>query len=252
MWGNRIQHPPELGNTGGFCVSPMSPIEYLLKTEYDLFRVILTTKLSVKTALMSNPLRQDVLQWLQTAVPNKRLQHILRVEEMAIALAKHHALSVTPAQQAGLMHDLAKCFSAQKLLAVAVAEGWELDRAEIDCPHLLHAPVGAVVARDQFGVKDEQVLRAIANHTLGSPNMDAISCIVYLSDTLEPGRGDTPQLHRLRELSYRDLYRAVYETCVFSLQHLLEKGRFVHPRTILTHNRFLQAANQKSAANIGA
>lgn len=204
------------------------------------------------TSFMPNKLRQDVLQWLQSAVPDKRLQHILRVEAMAVELAQHHGLSVGPAQQAGLMHDLAKCFPPQKLLSVAESEGWELDFAEIDCPHLLHAPVGAVVARDEFGVKDEQVLNAIANHTLGSPDMDAVSCVVYLADTLEPGRGDTPQLHRLRELSYRDLWEAVYETCVFSLQHLLEKRRPVHPRTILTHNRFLQARQQRSAVDTAA
>jgi predicted HD superfamily hydrolase involved in NAD metabolism len=204
------------------------------------------------TSLMSGTLRQEVLHWLQTAVPDQRLHHSLRVEAMAIALAQQHDLPVALAQQAGLMHDLAKCFSPQKLLAVAAAEGWELDPAERDCPHLLHAPVGAVVAREQFGIQDEQVLSAIANHTLGSPDMDAISCVIYLADTLEPGRGDSPQLHRLRELSYRDLWGAVYETCVFSLQHLLERRRPVHPRTILTHNRFLSARHHASAVNPAA
>jgi predicted HD superfamily hydrolase involved in NAD metabolism len=192
-------------------------------------------------SFMTSSLRHDVLRWLQQAVPEKRLQHILRVEAMAISLAEHHGLSTELAQQAGLMHDLAKCLSSQKLLAVAETEGWQLDPAEVDCPHLLHAPVGAVVARDKFGVTDEQVLNAIAHHTLGSPEMDGIGCVVYLADTLEPGRGDTLQLRRLRELSYRDLKEAVYETCVFSLQHLLESRRPVHPRTILTHNRFRQS-----------
>lgn len=199
------------------------------------------------TTFMDGTLRQAVLQWLATAVPEKRLQHILRVEAMAIALAEQHQLPIAPAQQAGLMHDLAKCFPAPKLLAIAAAEGWQLDPAEVLCPHLLHAPVGAVVARDTFGVQDEQILQAIANHTLGSPDMDDISCVVYLADTLEPGRGDTPQLHRLRELSYGDLQGAVYETCVFSLQHLLENCRPVHPRTILTHNQFLQARPRPAA-----
>ncbi|MEM6521690.1 MAG: bis(5'-nucleosyl)-tetraphosphatase (symmetrical) YqeK [Cyanobacteria bacterium P01_C01_bin.70] len=192
-------------------------------------------------------MRQDVLTWLKTAVPEKRLQHILRVEEMAIALAQHHHLSVAQAQQGGLMHDLAKCFPAAKLLAMAAAEGWELHPVERQMPHLLHAPVGAVVARDQFGVTDEVVLRAIANHTLGSPDMDAIAAVVYLADALEPGRGDTPQLHHLRQLSYGDLWRAVYETCVFSLQHLLEKQRPVHPRTILTHNWCLSVHRRQTA-----
>lgn len=202
----------------------------------------------MKATFMSPSLRKDVLQWLKEAVPEVRLEHILRVEEMAIALAKHHNLSVAQAQQAGLMHDLAKCFAPAKLLAIAAAKGWELDPAEQQTPHLLYAPVGAVVARDHFGVTDETVLGAIATHTLGSPDMDAIGAVVYLADALEPGRGDTPQLHHLRQLSYGDLWGAVYETCVFSLQHLLENKRLVHPRTILTHNRFLSTRRRPAAA----
>ncbi|MEM1279031.1 MAG: bis(5'-nucleosyl)-tetraphosphatase (symmetrical) YqeK [Cyanobacteria bacterium P01_H01_bin.152] len=202
----------------------------------------------MKTVFMSPTLRQNVLIWLQTAMPAKRLQHILRVEETAIALAEHHQLPVAQVQQAGLMHDLAKCFAPTKLLAVAAAEGWTLDPAEQQVPHLLHAPVGAVVAREQFGVTDQTVLTAIATHTLGSPDMDAISAVVYLADALEPGRGDTPQLHHLRQLSYRDLWGAVYETCVFSLQHLLENKRPVHPRTILTHNQLLSVRRGQRVA----
>ncbi len=204
-----------------------------------------------EAGFMSSALRQEVLSWLQTAVPEVRLQHILRVEQMAIALAQAHQLSVVQAQQAALMHDLAKCFAPDKLLAVAAAEGWELDPAEQQAPHLLHAPVGAVVARERFGITDETVLREIAAHTLGSPDMDAIGAVVYLADALEPGRGDTPQLHHLRQLSYGDLWRATYATCVFSLQHLLNHRRPVHPRTILTHNRLLticRQANQSVAA----
>ncbi|MDB9528326.1 bis(5'-nucleosyl)-tetraphosphatase (symmetrical) YqeK [Oscillatoria sp. CS-180] len=202
--------------------------------------------------LMSDTLREDVLQWLKQEVPEKRLRHILRVEEMAIALAQHHGLSVALVQQAGLMHDLAKCFPPKQLLAVAEAEGWTLDPAEVACPHLLHAPVGAVVARDTFGVSDERVLKAISNHTLGSPDMDAISCVVYLADALEPGRGDTLKLQRLRDQSYRNLQGAVYETCVFSLQHLLENRRPIHPRTILTHNGFLNARHCQHSVDSAA
>lgn len=167
---------------------------------------------------------------------------------MAISLAQHHDLPVALVQQAGLMHDLAKCFPPAELLAIAAAEGWELDPAEQHTPHLLHAPVGAVVARDRFGINNERVLRAIACHTLGSPDMDEIGAIVYLADALEPGRGDSPPLHHLRELSYGDLWGAVYETCVFSLQHLLESQRLVHPRTILTHNQCLLARRCRPTA----
>jgi HD superfamily phosphohydrolase YqeK len=54
----------------------------------------------------SGMLRQQVLDWLADNVPESRLRHILGVEQMSIALARHHNLDVEKAAQAGLMHDL--------------------------------------------------------------------------------------------------------------------------------------------------
>src|SRR6476646_8861616 len=129
--------------------------------------------------------REQVLSWLAVNVPESRLKHILRVEQTAIELAQHHSLDVERAAQAGLMHDLAKYFKPQRLLEMAQAEGLEIDPVEAAHPHLLHAPVGAIVARDEFGVEDEEVLQAICDHTLGRPGMGLLSCVVFLADSLE-------------------------------------------------------------------
>ena len=107
---------------------------------------------------------------------------------------------------------------------------------DIAAPHLLHADVSAIVARDEFGITDPEILHAIADHTLGRPGMSAMSCIIFLADTLEAGRGDTPELQALRELSYRDLHQAVWRACDYSLQYLLSTRCLIHPRTIRTRN----------------
>jgi predicted HD superfamily hydrolase involved in NAD metabolism len=107
---------------------------------------------------------------------------------------------------------------------------------DIAAPHLLHADVSAIVARDEFGITNPEILQAIADHTLGRPGMGQMSCIVFLADTLEAGRGDTPELQALRELSYRDLHQAVWRACDYSLQYLLSTHCLIHPRTILTRN----------------
>lgn len=187
-------------------------------------------------------MRERVLAWLADNVPESRLNHILRVEQMAVELAKHHNLDVEKAANSGLMHDLAKYFKPQKLLEMARAEGLDIDPVSEATPHLLHADVSAIVARDTFEVEDEEVLQAIANHTLGRPGMSALSCIVFLADSLEPGRGDTPELEALRQLSCKDLYQAVWLACDYSLKYLLETHRLIHPRTIATRNWFLQKA----------
>lgn len=195
---------------------------------------------SNQTLALNTVDRDRVLAWLAENVPQSRLQHILRVEQMAIALARHHQVDVEKAAVAGLMHDLAKYFQPQKLLAMAQAEGLEIDSVSEANPHLLHAEVGALVARDTFNVNDEEVLQAIANHTLGKPGMSALSCIVFLADSLEPGRGDTLELAELRKTSYLNLEQAVLLTCDYSLKLLVETHRLIHPRTVATRNWFLQ------------
>lgn len=193
----------------------------------------------------SNIKREQVLAWLTEHVPQSRIEHTLRVEQMAADLARHFNLDIEKAAQSGLLHDLAKYFKPQKLLEMGRVEGLDIDSVSEAHPHLLHADVSAIVARDTFGVQDEEVLQAIANHTLGRPAMSLLSCIVFLADSLEPGRGNTPELEDLRQLSYQNLHRAVWRTCDYSLKFLIETHCLIHPRTIATRNWFLQTVKTK-------
>ena len=190
-------------------------------------------------------MREQVLAWLADHVPASRIEHILGVEQMALDLADHYHLDAEKAAMAGLMHDLAKYFKPQQLLEMAQAESLQLDEVDFSNPHLLHADVSAIIARDQFGVDDQEVLQAIQNHTLGRPGMSLLSCIIFVADTLEPGRGNTPELEALRQISLQDLYKAVWLTCDYSLKYLLETRCLIHPRTIKTRNWAIQTATKK-------
>ncbi|MEM7552656.1 MAG: bis(5'-nucleosyl)-tetraphosphatase (symmetrical) YqeK [Cyanobacteria bacterium P01_A01_bin.84] len=184
-------------------------------------------------------MRQQVLNWLKDNVPTSRLSHVIRVEQMAVELAICHNLDTHKAASAGLMHDLAKYFGSDKLLEIARANGLKLDEVMKATPHLLHADASAIVAKTTFNVQDEEVLQAIANHTLGRPAMNMLSCIVFLADSLEPGRGDSEELQALRSMSYENLYKAVYLTCDRTLRKLLLSSKLIHPRVIETRNWFL-------------
>jgi len=190
-------------------------------------------------------MRQKVLAWLAENVPSSRINHILRVEQMAVELAQHYQLDREKAATAGLMHDLAKYFPSKNLLQMAELAGLEIDEVMVASPHLLHADVSAIIARESFGVQDEEVLQAIANHTLGRPGMSPLSCIVFLADTLEPGRGDSAELQALRKTSFANLERAVWLTCDYTIKFLLESPSLIHPRAVATRNWFLQKSKTK-------
>jgi len=186
--------------------------------------------------------RKAVIDWLENNVPPSRLEHILGVEQMSKQLAQIHGADEQKAQTAGLTHDLAKYFPADKLLAMAKERGIEIDEICAVRPHLLHADVSAMVAQEEFQIQDEEILTAIAQHTLGDREMSKLSCIVFVADKLEPNRGDTAELNALREVAWENLYRSVYQVCDRSIKKLIQKGRPIHPRTVAARNWAMEAA----------
>ena len=193
-------------------------------------------------------MRGRILTWLQDNVSQHRIQHILGVEQTCIELAKYHQVDEQKAAQAALMHDLAKFFPPKKLLKMAEAGGISIDDVFSEYPHLLHAEVGAIVAQQEFGIDDPEILTAIANHTLGSPHMSQLSCVVFIADALEPNRGDNPELNAMRTTAKQDLYKCVYQTSDYSLKYLVSKQKVIHPRTILTRNWALATAKKHHSA----
>ena len=189
--------------------------------------------------------RHRVISWLKKNVSEHRLQHILGVEQTSIDLARCHNLNEKKAAQAGLMHDLAKFFPAKKLLKIAKEENIEVDEVCLKSPHLLHADIGAVVAQQEFGVKDEKILAAIANHTLGMPKMSKLSCVVFIADAIEPNRGDSDELNAMRATARENLYKCVRQIGDYSLKYLVSQQKIIHPRTILTRNWALAKSKNK-------
>ncbi len=185
---------------------------------------------------ISQDWREQVLSWLKENVSAHRIEHILGVESTCIQLAKLHGISLEKAAQAGLLHDLAKFFPPQKLLKMANKANLKVDPICQNHPHLIHADVSAVVAKKEFGIKSKGVLEAISNHTLGNPQMSDLSCLVYIADSIEPNRGDSPELAKIRQLATQNLYQATWATSDYTLNYLISDRKVIHPRTVLTRN----------------
>lgn len=186
--------------------------------------------------------REAVLTWLASNVPKARIQHILRVETYAAELALQHGLDAAQSAQAGLLHDLAKYFSPLRLLEMAQAEQLPMDAVFMAEPRLLHADVSAIVARDIFQVENPEILDAVRNHTLGRPQMHPMSCIVFLADSLEPGRGDRDDLNQMRKVAASNLYKGVWQICDRTLNQLVQNRKLIHPRMVMTRNWAMEAA----------
>jgi HD superfamily phosphohydrolase YqeK len=61
---------------------------------------------------------------------------------------------------------------------------------------LLHGRAAAVALRQNLGIRDPEILEAVACHVTGCPGMGLLAKIVFAADFLEPGRGFLPEEER--------------------------------------------------------
>jgi len=160
-----------------------------------------------------------------------RYAHVIRVSRLADKLAQRHGEDANAARLAGLLHDVARLFSGERLLAECEARGLAIDAFERRNPIVLHARLGAEIARERFAIADERILDAIRRHTVGASSMTRLDAIVYLADGLEPGR-DFPEREALESLAFRDLDAAMRALLESSLAYLETRGLDAAPQTI--------------------
>ncbi len=160
-----------------------------------------------------------------------RSAHVLRVARLAARLARAHGLDPDRARLAAMLHDLARLWSEGRLLEEADRRGIAVGAFERANPIVLHAVVGAELARDEFGVTDEGVLSAIRKHTVADAVMEPLDAVVYLADGLEPGR-DFPERAALAELALVDLDAALAAVIASSVRYLKSRGLEAAPQTL--------------------
>jgi predicted HD superfamily hydrolase involved in NAD metabolism len=159
-----------------------------------------------------------------------RYAHTLRVARLAVQLARRYGEDVERALLAGMLHDLARLYKPERLLDESRARGLTISAFDEAHPRVLHARLGAELAREQFGINDERILSAIRYHTLGAGSMNTLDAIVYLADSLEPGR-DFEERAELERLSFLDLNAAMRETLLATTAFHGASGKSIAPET---------------------
>lgn len=168
---------------------------------------------------------------------DRRYEHCVRVARCADILAQSHGVDPAKARLAGMLHDLARLYSGPRLIAECERRGLPIDAFERSNPIVLHARLGAALARETFGVDDPEVLSAIAKHTTAAAAMSPLDCAVYLADTLEPQRS-FDRREELWALARRDLPAAMRETIVQTTRHLRTREAAVAPATVAAARAF--------------
>lgn len=199
---------------------------------------------------MKMPSLAKLRKEMEKVLEPKRYEHTLSVAYTAASLAMVHDVDIEKALVAGMLHDCAKCLSHHKQVSICKKNHMVLSEMESeDASPLIHAKAGSILAREEYGIEDEDILNAICYHTTGRPHMSSLEKVIYIADYIEPGRKHAkrtvgvsdPYLQNLadaRKLAYKDLDEALCRILSDTLTYLQQKGGRVDSMTQQTYEYY--------------
>lgn len=194
-------------------------------------------------------------EWIAPRVSEKRFKHIEGVVKAARKIAMVYGCDVEMAEIGGWLHDACKEVKDKQLLEMARSFNIPFGPIEEQYGHLLHGPVAACVARSELGITNDELLKAVAEHTLGNVPMSKLSEVLFLADCLEEGRPKDYTAPIWAALSINDsinVDKAMVVACNLGLLHLVETGRPIHPRTVDVRNYYLAKVKSKEHWSAGS
>jgi nicotinate-nucleotide adenylyltransferase len=136
--------------------------------------------------------------------------HVERVLDEALDLATRWDLDTQRVELAVWGHDLFRALKPRAQLALAREVGLAPGPEEERSPVLLHGPTAAAVLRERFGVRDDDALDAVRDHTAGLAQMSMLAKVILIADKVEKRkRRRAPAMEGIRRLARRDLDTAL-------------------------------------------
>ncbi|MGH4051020.1 MAG: bis(5'-nucleosyl)-tetraphosphatase (symmetrical) YqeK [Clostridium sp.] len=186
---------------------------------------------------------KQMLDYIKVNLKESRFNHSLSVSDTAALLAKRYHQNIEKAHIAGLVHDCAKNLTNIQLIKVVSDHKIEISDIEIQNPSILHGLVASIIAKDEMGINDEDILMSIRYHTTGRKNMSTLEKIIYIADYIEPLRAFSG-VEELRSLTQIDLDAAILKSFDNTIKYIISKSGLLHMNTIDARNYLLSKSRR--------
>lgn len=189
---------------------------------------------------------EKIEKYLKENLSDERYLHTLGVRDCAIELALRFNIDVKKAEIAGLLHDCAKCADNNELRQFIEKNIKDIDKNEMKNYKTLHAPVGAYLAKEMFGINDPEIISAIRWHTLGRIHMSLLEKIVFLADKIEKNTRDLNYRNEILKIlddnvGERGLNLALLRCFKETVKSLVNRELYICQTTIDVYNWLLEA-----------
>lgn len=180
---------------------------------------------------------EDIKNELKKRLSEERYKHSVGTMKSAGELAQRYGEDEEEAKLAGLIHDMAKELYREEMDKCIEKYNIEIDEIEKYQMPLLHAKIGAAIAKDEFGVS-EKVQNAIKYHTTGNIEMDKFAKIVFIADKIEENR-DYENVEIVRKFATENLDKTMMYILNSNIQKSILRNRTIHPNTTELRNKLI-------------
>lgn len=173
-------------------------------------------------------LKEDI----KNQMSEKRFTHTLGVVEKAMELGSKYNEDKHKLKISALLHDVAKEKSKEYLQDMCRKYYFdELSNDDIMEVEILHSYVGAIIAKEKYGIIDSEILNAIKYHTTGKRNLSLFGRIIYISDAIEKNR-DYNGVEEIRKMVDIDIDTGIIFEIEHKISYLSEKKNHINENTI--------------------
>ena len=185
---------------------------------------------------------EEVKNDLKQILSEKRYNHSVGTMNMARELALCYGENEEEAAFAGLIHDIAKEMSKDEIEQFVKDYKIEVDEVEKQNPGLLHAKIGACIAKERYSA-NEKIQNAIMYHTTGNIKMDTFAKIIYVADKVEENR-TYEGVEELRKLAKENLDKTILVLIDFVIEKSNRLGKIMHPYTLELREKLIECSNE--------
>ncbi len=190
---------------------------------------------------------KEKIAFLEQRLSPKRFRHSCNVARAARQLAQRYGADVERAYFAGLMHDICKEEPYEFQRELMLAGDFPPDEAELHSRKLWHGIAGARMLQTEFGVQDEEILKAVRYHTVGHEKMSLLEEIIYIADMISDER-EYKGVGKMRKLAHENLQEAMLEALRDAMISVVKKGVMLPQNTVSAYHYYL-SQKQLQAGN---
>ena len=179
----------------------------------------------------------EIEKVIKSALSEKRYYHSLCVMERCAEYAEIYGVDKEKAKRVGLAHDIAKEMSDEEKLRYTKQNDIYVDNVELRHLGLLHAKIGADIAKKKFGFSDD-MCNAIRLHTTGGENMELLDKVLYVADATGKDR-TWKDVDAVIQMARQNIDDAVLYILNMEITDKVKEGKLIHVNSILARNSII-------------